>query len=80
MINPIFEQKDEDELKVGDEVINPKTKIRAVISRVHFNGQSNCISITYHDGSCANVDKNDYIKTGRHFPQMEELLKQMQEE
>lgn len=75
-----FEQKDGDELKVGDEVINPKTKMRAVVSRLYFNGQSNCISITYRDGSCTNVDKNDYIKTGRHFPQMEELLKQMQEE
>lgn len=74
------QKKAEAEIKVGDEVIVPNGK-RCVVTG--FNGGDNkwilCID---ENGDCGPNyhEKTDLKKTGRHFPQIEEVLKQMKGE
>lgn len=64
------------EIEVGDEVVDKYGWKRVVIS---INGE---ITFMNSDGSFSEYCKralSDFKKTGRHFPQIEEMLKQMQE-
>lgn len=75
-------EKEDDEIKVGDEVIyqrksdDPHNGEKGVVIGIGGNWRevrflSNWSSVGVHE--------NSLIKTGRHFSQIEEVLKQMQE-
>lgn len=71
------EQKKAAEIKIGDEVTDNDG----------WNGVVTCISpdgeylvVTLQDGSALRWEKEHFKKTGRHFPQIVEILNQMQEE
>ena len=73
-------QKQADEIKVGDEFKSNNSGSNCVIARISDNE----VTIMWSDGSVG-IRAIDYIsenfkKTGRHFPQMTEVLKQMKEE
>ena len=73
-------KKAEAEIKVGDEVIVPNGK-RCVVTG--FNrGDNKWILCIDENGDCGPNyhEKTDLKKTGRHFPQIEEVLKQMKGE
>ena len=70
------EQKKAAEIKIGDEVTDNDG----------WNGVVTCISpdgeylvVTLQDGSTLRWEKEHFKKTGRHFPEIAEVLKQMQE-
>ena len=63
--------------KVGDEVLDRETNCVAVVTRTSFFDD---IYVTYKDGSSGMHANGRYTKTGRHFPQIGEILKEMQEE
>lgn len=67
----------ENRIKVGDEVIdsNGMLEKRSVVVRV----SGSVITIMEGDGTVSRWEKEDFKKTGRHFPQIAEVLKQMQE-
>ncbi len=73
---------EEDEIRIGDEIICPNTTIKAVVFNIlHYD------NITYYQCFDSNgnlVTENDanykIIKTGRHFSQVGELLKHIREE
>ena len=60
--------------KVGDEVIDSIGK-KSVVMRV----SGTVITIMEGDGTAIRQEKEGFKKTGRHFPQIEEVLKQVQE-
>lgn len=68
----------ENRIKVGDEVIdsNGMLEKRSVVVRV----SGSVITIMEGDGTVSRWEKEHFKKTGRHFPQIEEVLKQLQEE
>ena len=59
---------------VGDEVIDSIGK-KSVVVRVH----GEYITVVEYDGVASRWKKEGFKKTGRHFPQIEEVLKQMKE-
>lgn len=67
----------ENRIKVGDEVIdiNSMSEKKSVVVRV----SGSVITIMEGDGTVSRWEKEDFKKTGRHFSQIEEVLKQMQE-
>lgn len=67
----------ENRIKVGDEVIdsNGMLEKRSVVVRV----SGSVITIMEGDGTVSRWEKEDFKKTGRHFPQIEEVLQKMQE-
>lgn len=67
----------ENRIKVGDEVIdsNGMLEKRSVVVRV----SGSVITIMEGDGTVSRWEKEHFKKTGRYFPQVEEVLKQMQE-
>lgn len=62
----------DDEIKVGDEVIGGRKK-KGYVTRI----DSDCVYVIYHDGTVGYSTKTFYTKTGRHFPQLAEVLDQM---
>lgn len=70
------EQK-EPTFKVGDEVIdsNGMLEKRSVVVRV----SGSVITIMEGDGTVSRWEKEDFKKTGRHFPEIADVLKQIQE-
>lgn len=62
-------------IKVGDEVIDNNTNYFGVVTRV----KDLMVYVTYRDGSSGIHYMSEFTKTGRHFPQIEEVLNQMQE-
>lgn len=60
--------------KVGDEVVNAIGK-KSVVVRVC----GSVITVVESNGIVCRWEKEDFKKTGRHFPQIEEVLKQMRE-
>lgn len=66
--------KNHEEIKIGDEVIDSIGK-KSVVLRVH----GEYITVIEYDGVASRWKKESFKKTGRHFPQIEEVLKQMQE-
>jgi preprotein translocase subunit YajC len=62
---------------VGDEVVDKNGwGIKGVITKI----SEWSISIVENEGSVSRLKKDEFNKTGRHFPQIEEMLKQMQED
>lgn len=66
--------KEYEEIKVGDEVVNVTGK-KSVVVRVC----GSVITLVESNGVTGRWEKEDFKKTGRHFSQIEEVLKQMQE-
>lgn len=67
----------ENRIKVGDEVIdsNGMLEKRSVVVRV----SGSVITIMEGDGTVSRWEKEDFKKTGRHFPEIADVLKQIQE-
>lgn len=64
-------------IKIGDEVIDKNGwGIKGVVTKI----SERSISIVENEGSVNRLMKEDFNKTGRHYPQIEEMLKQIQEE
>lgn len=63
-----------EEIKVGDEVVNVTGK-KSVVVQV----EGLVITIVESDGIVGRWSKEDFQKTGRHYTQIEEVLKQMKE-
>jgi hypothetical protein len=77
------QQKIEQEIKVGDEIIEigEEDDIPGIVTGVFspFGGTDICY-ILWADGSTDSMKNTELKKTGRHFPQVEKLLKAAQEE
>ena len=69
------EEQTDDEIKVGDEVTDGDDT--GVCTKISY--ENNCLYVMWHDGSIGdwyrNIDK--FKKTGRHFPQIVEVLEQV---
>ena len=71
--------KEYEEIKVGDEVID-KYGWKRVVTKTHNSGEittMDCNGDFYE--YCKKAVENDLKKTGRHFSEIEEVLKQMKE-
>lgn len=69
------------EIKVGDEVVeNDDMSERGVVTYITLTGGRNLCTILWDDGRFCGCYESDIKKTGRHFPQVAELLKAMKEE
>ena len=73
------------DIKVGDEIRTGIEGRNAFNSVVHLVGKRNdgvtvyqCITAGGHHHTCTSND--DIRKTGKHFPQIEEVLKEMENE
>lgn len=75
----IEEIKKYEEIKVGDEIerINGNHDRKYIVTKIT---ESDYINIMFDDGGVGYINPIHYRKTGRHFPQIEEILKQMQME
>lgn len=71
------EQKKAAEIKIGDEVTD-NDGWEGVVMWISPDGKY--IVIMQKDGAALHWKKESFKKTGRHFPQIAEVLKQMQEE
>lgn len=67
-----------DEIKVGDEVEYISTSDRGVVE--HISKFTQTISVMWDNGSIGEASIKKFKKTGRHFPQIEEVLKLMQKD
>lgn len=68
--------KEYEEFEVGDEVVDKNEwGIKGVITKVN----EKYISIVQDNGSLSRWKRAEFKKTGRNFPQIEEVLKQMKE-
>ena len=80
-VEPIFEDvNDVEEIKVGDEVEIYGTGSHAVVTSIDKCDNKNYYRCVNYKGDLST--ENDTFpptKTGRHFPQITEVLKQMQE-
>lgn len=69
-----------EKLKVGDEIVD-KYGWKRVVTKTHNSGE---ITIMDCNGQfyecCKKAVESDFKKTGRNFPQIEEVLKQMKED
>ena len=70
------EQKKAAEIKIGDEVTD-NDGWRGVVTWIHRDGKY--VLIVQKDGNALHWKKESFKKTGRHFPQIAEVLKKMQE-
>ena len=70
-------KKAEEEIKVGDEVVNTVTKSRFVVYSVAGNSKYWGISPDYECPQRLSNGKKDYVKTGRHFD-IQSILDAMQ--
>lgn len=70
------EQKKAAEIKIGDEVTD-NDGWQGVVTRISPDGEY--LVIIQKDGAGLHWKKESFKKTGRHFPQIAEVLKQMQE-
>ena len=73
------QKQTDDEIKVGDEIerIEGNHDRKYIVTKII---ESDYINIIFDDGGVGYVNPIHYRKTGRHFPHIEEMLKQMQEE
>ena len=81
----VAKTEETDEIKVGDEVVIGEEGRNARIAVVHLVGNRNdgvtvyqCINSGGHHDTVSS-DMENIHKTGRHFPQIEEVLNQMKE-
>lgn len=63
-------------IKVGDEVTDDE-EWKGVVTWINPNGEY--MEVMLEDGTTIQWKKASFKKTGRHFPQIEEVLKQMKE-
>lgn len=70
------EQKKATEIKIGDEVTD-YGEWKGVVTWISPDGEY--LVVTLQDGSALRWKKEDFKKTGRHFSQIEEVLKRLQE-
>lgn len=70
------QQKKAAEIKIGDEVAD-NDGWKGVVTWISPDGEY--LVVTLQDGSALRWKKEHFKKTGRHFPEIEEVLKQMQE-
>ena len=68
----------DDEIKVGDEVISDAFDDKGIVTYITKDGV-NCVSIILSGSSMMKVKLSGLRKTGRHFPQIAEVLDQMKE-
>lgn len=68
----------DDEIKVGDEIerIKGNNGRKYIVTKII---ESDYINIIFDDGGVGYVNPINYRKTGRHFPQIEEVLKQIKD-
>jgi hypothetical protein len=68
----------DDEIKVGDEIerIKGNNGRKYIVTKII---ESDYINIIFDDGGVGYVNPIHYRKTGRHFSQIEEVLKQMKD-
>lgn len=69
-------EQEQEEFKVGDEVNGKGGK--GIITRISDNGDH--FNVMWENGSTGCYMKEDFKKTGRHFSEIAEILKKMQEE
>lgn len=70
------EQKKAAEIKIGDEVTDDEGW-NGVVTFISPDGKY--LVVTLQDGNALRWKKESFKKTGRHFPEIAEVLKQMQE-
>lgn len=70
------EQKKAAEIKIGDEVTD-NDGWKGVVTHISSDGEY--LLVVLRDGNAIRWEKEHFKKTGRHFPQIAEVLKQMQE-
>ena len=76
------QKKAEEEIKIGDEVIfNRDAPFKVIVTCVkHSGGKPLDYTVMANNGLMWDyVKPNEITKTGRHFPQIAEVLKQLQE-
>lgn len=73
------QQKIEQEIKVGDEVIDDDISKRGVVTNIELKESGNVYSVLWDDGRFCEYYEKEIRKIGRHFPQFKELLKAMKE-
>lgn len=66
------------QFKVGDEV-KDKFGFHAVVTRTKKDDDESQMSLVFRDGSAGPREKDGWTKTGRHFPQIAEVLGMMDE-
>ena len=71
--------KQTDEIKVGDEVVDTVGFV-SVVTNAKLQGSTNMVALLGNDFETVQIFPIDLLKkTGRHFPQIEEVLKQLKE-
>ena len=70
-------KRKKDEIRVGDEVIIKSDGVKGVVLDEDLCGE---FSVFTENGCCEAYRKIHFEKTGRHFPEVAELLKKMREE
>ena len=68
-----YEQEHDSEIKVGDEVDDGDI---GIVTRVFNNG----FYVMWPDGTSGFHDRKGFRKTGRHFPEIAEVIKKMREQ
>lgn len=68
--------KEYEEIIVGDEVTNEE-EWKGVVTWINPNGEY--MEVMLEDGTTIQWKKTSFKKTGRHFPQIEEVLKQIKD-
>ena len=64
-------------IQVGDEVKCIRAGWTAIVTKIKEDGY---LTLMGNDGAIANgYDEKDFIKTGRHFPEIAEVLRKMKE-
>ena len=66
-------KKAEEEIKVGDEV-EDKHNCAGVVTRIHSVGNDIWCNVLYKEGKQYSTFLSNLTKTGRHFPQVAELI------
>lgn len=69
-------EQEQEKIKIGDEVKGKSSK--GIITKISDNG--NHFNVMWENGSIGCYMMEDFKKTGRHFPEIAEVLKKMQEE
>ena len=70
-------KRKKEEIRVGDEVIIKSDGVKGVVLDEDLCGE---FSVFTENGCCEAYRKIHFEKTGRHFPEVAELLKKMREE
>ena len=67
-----------DDIRVGDEVRCADTN--GIVVGIDTASEDSGFNVVWKDGSTSYIDKPDPIKTGRHFDEIEDILKRMKDE